>query len=178
LADLHGAEPDMKTFGKYIGAGFSFGAFGGRAAVMSRFDPNSPDCISHAGTFNNNIASLSAGVKVLSELYTSDIAVAHTARGEEFRAQVAGVLARSPLPLVVSGFGTMITIIARAEVPTSGVDAADRDAILQELVYLGLLSRGFYTAPRGMVNLSLPLTDDDLAAFLEALDDVCVELAR
>ncbi len=77
---LHNAEPDLKTFGKYIGAGFSFGAFGGRAAVMGRFDPNSPDCISHAGTFNNNIASLSAGVKVLSELYTSEIAVAHTAR--------------------------------------------------------------------------------------------------
>jgi glutamate-1-semialdehyde 2,1-aminomutase len=174
---LHDAEPDMKTFGKYIGAGFSFGAFGGRAEVMRRFDPNSPDCISHAGTFNNNIASLSAGVKVLSELYTSDIAIAHTARGEEFRAQVAAVLAHHPVPLVVSGYGTMMTIIARAELPTNGVDGADRDAALQELVYLGLLRRGFYTAPRGMVNLSLPLTDDDLAAFLDALDDVCAELA-
>ncbi len=176
LGALHDAHPDMKTFGKYIGAGFSFGAFGGTSAVMSRFDPNSPDCISHAGTFNNNVASLSAGVKVLSELYTSDVAVAHTARGEEFRAQIAAVLARHPLPLVVSGYGTMSTIIARSQMPANGAEAADRDGILQELVYLGLLSRGFYTAPRGMVNLSLPLTDDDLAAFLVALDDVCRDL--
>ncbi len=77
---------------------------------------------------------------------------------------------------MVSGYGTMMTIIARADLPTNGVAAADRDAALQELLYLGLLSRGIYTAPRGMVNLSLPLTDDDLAAFLVALDDLCVEL--
>ncbi len=176
LGALHGAEPDLRTFGKYIGGGFSFGAFGGRGAVMDRFDPNSPDYIPHAGTFNNNVASISAGVAVLSELYTSALAVAHTARGEEFRTQVAAVLARHPLDLVVSGYGSMMTIIARAEVPHDGATGADRHADLQELVYLGLLARGIYIAPRGMVNLSLPLTDDDLAAFLVALDDVCTEL--
>ena len=31
LAALLGAEPDISHFGKYIGGGFSFGAFGGRA---------------------------------------------------------------------------------------------------------------------------------------------------
>ena len=31
LAALLGAEPDIRTFGKYIGGGFSFGAFGGTA---------------------------------------------------------------------------------------------------------------------------------------------------
>ena len=49
---------------------------------------------------------------------------------------------------------------------------------LQELLFLGLYRRGIYTAPRGMVNLSLPLTDDQLADALAALDDTLAELAQ
>ena len=37
-----GILPDLTTFGKYIGGGMSFGAFGGRAELMSRFDPAPP----------------------------------------------------------------------------------------------------------------------------------------
>jgi glutamate-1-semialdehyde aminotransferase len=51
------------------------------------------------------------------------------------------------------------------------------DPALQELLFLGLYRRGVYTAPRGMVNLSLPLTDDQLAAALSALDATLAELA-
>lgn len=177
MSALHSAAPDLKTFGKYIAGGFSFGAFGGTDAAMGIFDPTKPGAISHAGTFNNNVASMAAGVTVLSELYTAPIAEAHTARGEEFRQQIAAVLARHDVPLVVSGYGSMLTIIARRELPHDGAAAADRDLGLQELLHLGLLERGLWTAPRGMVNLSLPLTDDDLAAFLTALDDTCAGLA-
>jgi hypothetical protein len=49
--------------------------------------------------------------------------------------------------------------------------------VLQELLFLGLYERGVYTAPRGMINLSLPLTDAQLATALEALDDALAELA-
>ena len=34
-----GLTPDLTTLGKYFGGGLSFGAFGGRADMMSRFDP-------------------------------------------------------------------------------------------------------------------------------------------
>ena len=49
---------------------------------------------------------------------------------------------------------------------------------LQELLFLGLYLRGIYTAPRGMVNLSLPLTDEQLQASLAALEDTLAELAQ
>jgi glutamate-1-semialdehyde 2,1-aminomutase len=39
LQGLLGIQPDMTTFGKYLGAGNSFGAFGGRRDLMERFDP-------------------------------------------------------------------------------------------------------------------------------------------
>jgi glutamate-1-semialdehyde 2,1-aminomutase len=54
LQEVHGILPDLTTLGKYIGGGMSFGAFGGRADVMERFDPRRPDAFQHAGTFNNN----------------------------------------------------------------------------------------------------------------------------
>jgi hypothetical protein len=48
---------------------------------------------------------------------------------------------------------------------------------LQELIFLNLYRRGVYVAPRGMINLSLPLADDQLTAALDAVDDTLAELA-
>ena len=56
-----GIRPDLTTLGKYIGGGSSFGAFGGRADVLDLFDPARPGALPHAGTFNNNVASMAAG---------------------------------------------------------------------------------------------------------------------
>ena len=39
LQSVHGVKPDLTTFGKYIGGGMSFGAFGGRADIIDMFDP-------------------------------------------------------------------------------------------------------------------------------------------
>jgi glutamate-1-semialdehyde 2,1-aminomutase len=182
MAGLLGAEADLTTYGKYIGGGFSFGAFGGRAELLDQYD-TSPEggrtrTISHAGTFNNNVATMNAGTVVLGEVFTADVAEAHTARGDEFRSQVAAVLARSSLPLCVSGFGSMMSLHATKDVPTNVFGMAARDHALQELLYFGLLQRGVYTAYRGMMNLGLAHTDDQLARALDALADTIAELER
>jgi glutamate-1-semialdehyde 2,1-aminomutase len=177
LAALLGVEPDVRTFGKYIGGGFSFGAFGGSAAVLDQFDTARPGSIPHAGTFNNNVATMAAGCVVLGELYTTEAAEAHTARGERFRSEVADVICRHRLPVSVSGYGSMLALHALPEPPVDGAESARRDSALQELLFLGLYERGIYTAPRGMMNLSLPLTDAQLDAALAALDDTLSELS-
>jgi glutamate-1-semialdehyde 2,1-aminomutase len=176
LAALLGARADITTYGKYIGGGFSFGAFGGRAELLDRFDTRRPGFISHAGTFNNNVATMAAGRVVLGEIFTSEVAEEHTARGERFRAEVADVLARHPLPLSVSGYGSSMTIHARATAPTDAAEVAERDSGLQELVFLGLYARRFHMAPRGMINLSLAVADAQLRSALEALDETLFEL--
>jgi glutamate-1-semialdehyde 2,1-aminomutase len=180
MVQLLGARADITTFGKYIGGGFSFGGFGGTAAMLDQFD-NSPErgrttTIGHAGTFNNNIATMTAGGTVLGRVFTADVAQAHTARGEEFRSAVASVLAKHPLPMCVSGFGSMMSLHARSDVPTNAHQAMDRDEVLQELVFFGLLERGVYMATRGMINLGLAHTDDQLADVLDRLDDCLAAL--
>jgi glutamate-1-semialdehyde 2,1-aminomutase len=177
LTALLGASADITTFGKYIGGGFSFGAFGGSADLLDQFDTGRPGFVSHAGTFNNNVATMAAGRVVLGDVFTADAAEAHTACGEEFRADLADILARHPLPVSVSGFGSTMTIHALAMPPTNAAEAARRDAALQELIFLNLYRRGVYLAPRGMINLSLPLADDQLTAALDAVDDTLAELA-
>ena len=178
---LLGAEADITTYGKYIGGGFSFGGFGGRADLLDQYDTTPgarAKVISHAGTFNNNIATMTAGGAVLGDVFTADVAEAHTARGDEFRQQLAGVCAKHSLPMCVSGFGSMMSLHATATVPTNVREAFARDNVLQELVFLGLLERGVYIAFRGMVNVGLAHTDDQLAAGLDALDDTLAELAK
>ena len=180
MFDLLGVQPDISTFGKYIGGGFSFGAFGGRAELLDQFDTspenNRTRVVAHAGTFNNNMSSMTAGCVVLSDIFSAEVAVTHTARGDEFRQSVAAVLARSGLPVSVSGFGSMMSLHALPQPPRNADDVAQRDADLQELLFFGLLERGVYSASRGMMNLSLTVTDDQLATVLDALAEMLQSL--
>ena len=180
MMDLLGVSPDITTFGKYIGGGFSFGAFGGSAEYLDLYDTSAEGgrswAISHAGTFNNNVATMTAGGVVLGEVFDADRAEAHTERGNEFRAHVAAVLARHSAPVSVSGFGSMMSLHGLRTAPTTPVEALQRDNALNELLFLGLLERGVYIATRGMMNVGLAHTDEQLATALECLDDLLDEL--
>jgi glutamate-1-semialdehyde 2,1-aminomutase len=178
LLALRGVRADLTTYGKYIGGGFSFGAFGGAAELLDQFDSARASYIRHAGTFNNNVATMTAGEIVLGEVFTAEVAAAHMARGEAFRARVVEVIGSHAVPVSATGVGSTMSLHALAAAPRDGAEAARRDEHLQELVFLGLYQRGVYLAARGMINLSLPITDGQLAAVLAALDDCMAELAR
>ena len=77
----------------------------------------------------------------------------------------------------VTGFGSMMSLHAVAEPPTDVIASVHGDTALLELVFFGLLRRGVYTAARGMVNLSLVHTDEQLAVVLDALGDCLDEIA-
>jgi glutamate-1-semialdehyde 2,1-aminomutase len=177
LADLMGVRPDIATFGKYFAGGFSIGAFAGRAELLDRFDSSRPDAIPHAGTFNNNVATMSAGCEVLSNLFTSDTAITLTARGEELRIRIDDVLHQHKVPLTVTGFGSMNAVHALERRPQNGTDLQERDPILQEALFLALLQRGVYTAPRGSLNLGLAVTEFEIDHYLHALDASLGDLA-
>jgi glutamate-1-semialdehyde 2,1-aminomutase len=180
MMNLLGVKPDITTYGKYIGGGFSFGAFGGSAEFLDLYD-TSPEggrrsFISHAGTFNNNVATMTAGGIVLGEVFTAEVAERHTERGNEFRELVAALLAKHRAPVSVSGFGSMMSLHGLRTAPTTPVEAMERDNALNELLFLGLLERGVYIATRGMMNVGLAHTDAQLETALERLDDLLDEL--
>jgi glutamate-1-semialdehyde 2,1-aminomutase len=157
--------PDLTTLGKYIGGGSSFGAFGGRSDVMAQFDPSRPGALPHAGTFNNNVASMAAGHAGLTKVYPAKVAERHTARGDELREELCRVFRAARAPFQATGVGSLLAVHATAAPLRAPRDLNQSDPRLNELLFLDLLEAGYYIAPRGYMALSLALTDDQLAAF-------------
>jgi len=167
-----GIAPDMTTLGKYIGGGSSFGAFGGRADIMRRFDPREPDALSHAGTFNNNVISMAAGIAGMTKVLTPEAIRALNARGEKLRHDLNAMFRRRRAKLQATGLGSIIGLHGTDQPIRTPADLAAADPAIKDLVFFDLAARGYYIARRGFMALSLPLTDTDLAGLVAALDEV------
>lgn len=165
-----GIAPDLTTLGKYIGGGMSFGAFGGRAEVMAQFDPRRPGALAHAGTFNNNVLSMSAGIAGLGSVYTPETAVALNARGDALRERLNAACRRHGLALQFTGLGSMMNLHAVPHPVRRVSDLAGADPRIRDLFFFWMAERGYYVARRGFVVLSLPLAEAHLDGFVEAFE--------
>jgi glutamate-1-semialdehyde 2,1-aminomutase len=163
-----GIRPDLTTIGKYIGGGMSFGAFGGRRDVMERFDPTRPDAVAHAGTFNNNVLTMTAGLTAITEVYTPAAAAALNARGEALRERLSRLARAAGVPVCVTGAGSMMAVHFTPAPPTCAADADAADPLLRDLLFFDLLERGIHVARRGMIALSLPVGDAECDALAGA----------
>ena len=171
LQGLLGIRPDLTTLGKYIGGGSSFGAFGGRADVMAQFDPARAGALPHAGTFNNNVVSMAAGLAGLTMVYPPEVAERHTAAGDALREELGAAFLTAGAPFSATGVGSLLAIHATAAPVRSGKDLAGSDSRLVELAFLDLLESGYYIAPRGYMALSLALTAAQIAGFARAVGE-------
>jgi glutamate-1-semialdehyde 2,1-aminomutase len=170
LQSVRGVKPDLTSFGKYIGGGMSFGAFGGRADIMDLFDPRRPDALPHAGTFNNNVLTMAAGLAGLTEVFTREAAIALNARGDALRDRLNGLCQAAKAPVQFTGIGSMMSVHMLRGPVRSPTDAAKGDAKLKELFFFDMLAQGVWLARRGMMSLSLPIGDaecDRLAGAVE-----------
>jgi glutamate-1-semialdehyde 2,1-aminomutase len=170
-----GLRPDLTTLGKYIGGGSSFGAFGGRAEIMRRFDPREPGALTHAGTFNNNVISMAAGIAGMTKALTAEALTALNERGTRFQAALNALFRRRGAKLQATGLGSLLSLHATTRPVRNPDDLAGADPAIKDLVFFDLIARGFYVARRGYMALSLPISDADTAAFIAALDDVIAE---
>ncbi|HJU15324.1 MAG TPA: aspartate aminotransferase family protein [Stellaceae bacterium] len=171
LQEVHGILPDLTTLGKYVGGGMSFGAFGGRAELMARFDPRRPDAFPHAGTFNNNVLTMSAGLAGLTRIYTPERARALNEWGDRLRARLDAVARRRGLPMQFTGLGSMMAVHMTDRPIHEPADAAAGNAKLRDLFYFDMLARGLWIAKRGMIALSIALDDSDGDRLVAAVEE-------
>jgi len=171
LQQVRGVKPDLTTFGKYIGGGMSFGAFGGRADIMELFDPRRPDALPHAGTFNNNVLTMSAGLAGLTEVYTPDAARVLNARGDALRERLNGLCRAQNAPMQFTGIGSMLAVHFTRERVASPADAAKGDQKLKELFFFDMLAQGIWLARRGMFTLCLPVGDAECDRLASAVEE-------
>lgn len=165
-----GITPDLTTLGKYLAGGFTFGAFGGRRDLMAAFDARSGGRLGHAGTFNNNVVSMAAGVAALTEVLTPEVLAATNARGERLRSELNNTFTRYRVPMCVSGSGSLMNVHGTSGPITSVDDLHASDDRCKELLFFDALDAGFYIARRGFIALSIEITDDDVDAFVAFAD--------
>src|SRR5215471_6910152 len=171
LQEAHGILPDLTTVGKYVGGGMSFGAFGGRADIMERFDPRRPDAFQHAGTFNNNALTMNAGLVGLTEIYTPERARALNAFGDRLRERLNAIARRREFAMKFTGLGSMLAVHMTDRPIRSQEDAERGNAALRDLFYFDLIACGIWFAKRGMFALSIALEEADGEKLVDAVEE-------
>lgn len=162
-----GITPDLTTLGKYLAGGMSIGAFGGRSDLMEIFDPRNPAGLPHAGTFNNNVLSMTAGAAAVERLTPQELSDLNE-RGEALRERLNRLC--SGLPMQLTGVGSLMGVHFAAGPIRNAADVAAADGPLKELFFFDLLADGFYLARRGFIALSLPVGDEECDLFVAAVE--------
>ncbi|AIJ23955.1 aspartate aminotransferase family protein [Amycolatopsis methanolica] len=146
LHQRYGIRPDLVSVGKVIGGGFPVGAVGGRAEVLSPFDPQTPDGVSWGGTFSANPVTMSAGLTALRLFGPAEIAELNR-RGDELRSRLrdAGVAVR--------GSGSLLRLMA-----------ADTTKL-----WWSLYERGVLAGTNGLLALSTAMTPAHLDHIADAV---------
>ena len=153
--ELFDVMPDITTLGKYLAGGLTFGAFGGRADIFTAFDPSTGGALSQAGTFNNNILSMSAVVATITEVLTPELIFTVNERGNRLREGLVRTFDDHGQALSVTGVGSLMAI-----------HGSDTEL---ELFFHDMLDQGWYLARRGFIALSIEITDQLIDEFLAAV---------
>ena len=172
---LYGVDPDITAFGKIIGGGFPAGAVGGRADIMSLFDPTSNGRVSHSGTFNANPVTMRAGLAALERLSTDELDRIN-ALTESIVERAERLFAAAGIPAQVNSAGSLFNIyFTDSPVTDYRSKATSSNAKEKRLFYL-LLEEGIRLSPALMGAVSTPMTDAEVEAFATALENAIERL--
>ncbi|MCR5976339.1 aminotransferase class III-fold pyridoxal phosphate-dependent enzyme [Gordonia jinghuaiqii] len=166
-----GVEPDLTTLGKSIGGGLPLAAYGGRADIMALVDPvvDPMTQMRHATTLGGIPATLAAGLAQVRAL-TPAVHDHLNRLGEQLREGVRDIGRRTGAPLQVTGFAHVFGI---HWTPTPVVDletALTSDKTITNLLTTSLYNQGILMFKSALGTVTSPMTDGDVAMFLEALE--------
>ena len=170
-----GIDPDLTTLAKYIGGGLAFGALGGRAELMRRFDPSRPDAIPHGGTFNNDVLTMAAGAAGLTQVLTAGEIARLNGLGDRLRDRLNAFAAARGVAFCATGYGSLVGLHFTRGPVRSAADVPQA-AELRGLLHLHMLERGFSYGRRGFIALSLPLGETEIDGFAAAVEEFLAAL--
>jgi glutamate-1-semialdehyde 2,1-aminomutase len=170
--DYYGITPDLTCFGKVIGGGMPVGAFGGRDDIMAMWDPSDGgSTVQHAGTFNGNPMTASAGVATLESLTPDRYEYLETL-GESMRTKLRALFAELEVPMGVTGVASLFALQFTSTEVVDYRTFSTNDKIMMQTMFIGLLNEGFLMSNRCAGNVSLVHTEDDVDAFVTAVGNV------
>ncbi|MDX9889170.1 MAG: aspartate aminotransferase family protein [Anaerovoracaceae bacterium] len=170
----YGVIPDLTTLGKIIGGGTPFGAFGGRGDIMKLYDPREKKMY-HSGTFNGNGISMAAGLATLSHYGSEEIEYVNNLGGF-LKSSFESVFNEVGLNIQLNGIGSIYNIIFSNKPIIQYRDMATSHEHLNRLLFMSLLIRGVFDAPRGMFCTSTAMRESDISLATAALRDSLYEM--
>ncbi len=178
--EYYGVTPDISTFGKALGAGFSVGAVAGPRSILDRMRW-SEHMVLHYGTFNGHRLTMKVVAANLDLLATAGTYQKLHGIGDAAIAGLREVFQYRRIKAIVQGFGPMFQIYF-----------TERDAIHDYRDYCAfvdtqrysrfvhrLLEQGIYMTPLNGLHwiISTAHTEKDVMALIEAADRACADLA-
>ncbi len=176
---LWGIDPDITTLGKIIGGGFPVGAIAGGKQFMSVFDPSSgKPALPHGGTFSANPVTMRAGLAAMELLDKAAFARLDTI-GQAVRDGMDAAFRKTGVPGGTVGLGSLLKIhfTDRRIRDYRSAYLTEAEAKRQAVFNAALLNRGIFAANYGLMALSLPMTDADVAAIVAAAGASLQEVA-
>src|SRR5216117_4260585 len=164
--------PDVKVLGKAIGGGFPLAAVGGKASILDQVIPGQ---ISHAGTFNANPLSVSAGLVTLTKILTK-ASMQHAQRiGTSLAKGYIDIVRDHRLAVKVQYGGISGTVPFPRAAVTDWRSFQDVDVGRWWGYFTAMLNRGIIpmaTGPDEQWTTSVAHTKADVDAHLDAFEDV------
>jgi glutamate-1-semialdehyde 2,1-aminomutase len=166
-------QPDLGSFAKIIGGGFPVGAVGGSREVMSVFDHTGSLSVHHGGTFNANPVTVTAGLETMKQM-TPDAYERLNNLGDYIRDRLRRMFHDRGLPAQVCGKGSLFVAHLTGEelIDYRSLRGFSRTNPVYGDLCHQMLQRGMIVSPRGLFGcLSTPMTEAELDAYVEALED-------
>src|SRR6059036_411438 len=176
--EAFGVTPDVKVLGKAIGGGFPLAAVGGTASVMDQVVPGQ---IAHAGTFNANPLSISAGLVTLTKILTRPRVKQAQRVGDELAKGYVDIIEDHRLPMRVQAGGISGTVHFTRGAVTDWRSFQDVDVGGWWGYYTAMLNRGIIpmaTGPDEQWTTSVAHTKADVARHLDAFEEVAESIKR
>lgn len=177
---LLGVIPDMAVFGKAMAGGFPMACIAGRAEL---FKGVAAGQVTHAGTFNGNVASVAAALATVRTLRDRpELHLAAKAAGERFLKRLKqltgnGIVVQGLPEVFWIGFGSGAVRSVRDLIGFSQSNLLGFDASKPALLSGLLLRSGIYATTRGAWYVSCVHTDEDIDRAIDALTELLPEVA-
>jgi len=157
-----GITPDLTTLGKIVGGGLPMGIYGGRRDVMEQVAPLGP--VYQAGTLSGNPVAVAAGLATLRVIGEDGTFYDRLERASaDLEAGLRDAAARSPVPVRIQRFGSMITVFFTDREVRRWEDAATSDTRAFARWHAAMLARGVLWPPSQFEAAFVSIAHDDEA---------------
>jgi len=176
-SEYYDIKPDIICLAKSIGGGLPLGAFGAREEIMSAIESGE---VSHAGTYNANPLSVTAGLVALRDILTKESYKEIFRLNKKLIESCREIIAKYRLPVHTVYIGACGTIQFCKKPLRNHKDYRLVDVEMGERFWISMLNRGIipcpYPPPREQWTISVQHTDEDINRYLEAFEGIAPKL--